>query len=181
MSNKKKAVAKVKRSGSIETDNRAPEGPMITKDSRRSNAYESGKNHTAGSKRGGANRGQGRVALDINGDKVKTKPRYVTVSEEDLEKLTRFGKGNASFGVRALAQAALESKHEYTVVVSLRGRGQNRAALSPNGERLMLRKSALHVDDETYYRIMDLSGSGFSAGVRMLVTHLDRNGKLIKK
>lgn len=154
---------------------------MITKDRRRTKADDSGKNHAAGSKRGGANRGQGRVALDINGDKVKTKPRYVTVSEEDLEKLTRFGKGNASFGVRALAQAALESKHEYTVVVSLKGRGQNQAALSPNGERLKLRKSALHVDDETYYRIMDLSGSGFSAGVRMLVTHLDRNGKLIKK
>ena len=132
------------------------------------------------SNRGGPNRGQGRKAFDSDGNKVKTTKRYVTISEQDIERLTLYGSGNASYGVRILAPAVLKDKSEYVVVVSASGRGQNLPVYGPDGDRIKLIKTALHVDEDTYNRIMDLSGSGFSAGVRLLAAHLDRYGRLIQ-
>lgn len=128
---------------------------------------------------GGVRKGQGRRAVNGFGQIIQSKPRYVTLTENDSRKLRLHGGGSLTMAVRKLVASAIKQKRELNVVVSAAGRGQGVRVRDNNGERIPLLKYGVQLDQETVDRLMDYSKSGLSAGLRKLAALLDEKGRLM--
>jgi len=128
---------------------------------------------------GGIRKGQGRRAVNGFGQIIQSKPRYVTLTENDSRKLRLHGGGSLTTAVRKLVASAIKQKRELNVVVSAAGRGQGVRVRDNNGERIPLLKYGVQLDQETVDRLMDYSQGGLSAGLRKLAALLDEKGRLM--